>query len=167
MREHHVEGVQRARLAADHEPGELRPVDLCLCARRRLHAPTRPQRRSRVGLADEALHRSQAAAVAVLGHQPTVQSREVHRPLAQLRKPVIDRRAMGVGEPPLPGASVTRTTRLATQVVSNGSFAERKLADDRALGQALAGQGLDGHAYLQIGDRQARLRLRVESGRDY
>jgi hypothetical protein len=83
--------------------------------------------------------------VAVLGHQPVVQRREVADP-AVLGQPVGDGRLVGCGAVDLPGAAVQRTGRQPLQVVADRPFGQVQLSRDRALALALRSQCLDHHA---------------------
>jgi hypothetical protein len=74
-----VEGIQRLHGVADADAGKDGPVDLRLRPRRCLYAAPSTPSRSRIGLTHVALHRTQTAAIAVLGYEPGVQLREVER----------------------------------------------------------------------------------------
>lgn len=73
---------------------EVRPIRLPLRSRRRLRPPPRPQLRPRIARPVVKLHRPEAAAVAVLGHQILVLRCQIQPlpPPLDLREPPIDLR---------------------------------------------------------------------------
>lgn len=64
-------------LVSQHSTGKLRPVELRLRPRRRLDPAPRPDCRRRIRPAPVALHRTQAALIPVLAHQPVVKRAEI------------------------------------------------------------------------------------------
>jgi hypothetical protein len=63
-RQHHVQGKKVDSLLAHNHSREVRPVNLCLCARGRFHPPAHAQRRRRIGPLPVPLHRAPATNVA-------------------------------------------------------------------------------------------------------
>lgn len=163
VREHQVEGVQGLRLAAHDHARELGPVDLGLGSGRGLEPAPGPLARWRVAVGHEALHRAQAALIAMLGGQPGVQGCQVGAVV--VGHPVADGLGHRFSPTRLVGAPVAGVGRLPGQVVAHGAFAQIELAGNRPLGQPLGCQGLDGHADLQIGDRHACSRPRRKPAR--
>ena len=167
VREHHVEGMQHLGPSAEDQPRELRPVHLGLRSGRGLDPPSCPDRRRWVLLGDKSLHAAQRSAIAVLTDKPLVQRRHVQRSLAPGTHPVSNRFLVRRSAANLPGPPVARLRRNPSQVVAHSTLAERQLSGNGALGQSLAGQCLDRHADLLVGDRHVRLRNRCRGGRDY
>ena len=163
VREHQVEGVQSHQLAGDDHARELRPVHLGLRSGRGLHAAPGAHRRRRVTVGDEALHRAQAAGVAVFGDQPCVQCGQVRSVV--VRHPVGNRVDNDKRTAGLVCTAVAGAGGQPGQMVADSALAEGQLTGNGPLGRALGGQGLDGHADLQIGDRHARSRLTGQRSR--